>query len=467
MLLIESIFDAFKDLKIFKGGASEAKSAVRALLKDTKYLKPTESKAFGEFLSKSSKLTSEEIQALKATGIDIEALKATSGERLKNLLDIQKRGRSLTPLEQQTLKSHVVELENAIGAIKKVKPSGATATGAASAIAKDVETGGAAIAKDVETGGAAIAKETKAEATAVETAATDGLGLTKEQRSQVDYWQKQADRFRKAGKMSEAAAADAKAAQIMGPEFTKTVGVDMKTAEQAAEEILRKKKLYDELVAQGKEGTQGAKDLLRDIKALEGKAPFLDRAWLACKNSPWICAGLVALTAYAAYKGAQALGLIDKGGPTPTPPGGGGGGRGCKGKSPESCSDDNLHHGCVGDNVKVVQSKLVACGFPLPRYGVDGRFCNETKGATMAFQKSKGLPADGIVGQNTRNALDTCKSTPTPDPEPEEKELPEPVIKKPQKLVTTFGGELEESLKRKRYNQIEKLVFERLVKNAN
>ena len=256
----------------------------------------------------------------------------------------------------------------------------------------------------------------------------------------------------------------------MGPEFVRVTGVPAKTAEQAAEEIIRKRKIYDEMVKQGIADTPAGRKLLKDIEELQGKSPFLTRAWKTCKKSPWICAGLTALTAYTSYKVAQMLGIIDGPSPSPEPQRGGGGDtsggyRKCKGSgSAKSCPDNRLEWGCVGDNVRPIQKLLVNCGFPLPKYGVDGRFCSETKGATVAFQSSKGLAPNGVADSQTIDALNKCRQTPTPVEEPEPQATPTPPE---EKRVFGFGGDMNESLKRKRYNQIEKLVFERLVKNAS
>lgn len=52
--------------------------------------------------------------------------------------------------------------------------------------------------------------------------------------------------------------------------------------------------------------------------------------------------------------------------------------------------------------VKTLQTRLVARGY---KVSVDGSFGPATVAAVKAFQKSKGLPADGIVGSRTWAAL--------------------------------------------------------------
>src|SRR5215472_3412488 len=54
--------------------------------------------------------------------------------------------------------------------------------------------------------------------------------------------------------------------------------------------------------------------------------------------------------------------------------------------------------GSTGEDVKTVQYLVTAQGHPT---GVDGDFGPQTKAAVQAFQSSRGLGADGIVGQLT------------------------------------------------------------------
>ena len=62
-----------------------------------------------------------------------------------------------------------------------------------------------------------------------------------------------------------------------------------------------------------------------------------------------------------------------------------------------------LKKGARGNITKLLQEKLVSFGYNTN--GIDGIFGIGTKKAVMSFQKSNGLVADGIVGQNTWRKL--------------------------------------------------------------
>ena len=62
-----------------------------------------------------------------------------------------------------------------------------------------------------------------------------------------------------------------------------------------------------------------------------------------------------------------------------------------------------LKKGARGNITKLLQEKLVSLGYNTN--GIDGIFGIGTKKAVMSFQKSNGLVADGIVGQNTWRKL--------------------------------------------------------------
>ena len=62
-----------------------------------------------------------------------------------------------------------------------------------------------------------------------------------------------------------------------------------------------------------------------------------------------------------------------------------------------------LRIGASGNITKLLQEKLTSLGYGTN--GVDGIFGKGTKNAVIKYQKSKGLSADGIVGQNTWRKL--------------------------------------------------------------
>ncbi len=65
-----------------------------------------------------------------------------------------------------------------------------------------------------------------------------------------------------------------------------------------------------------------------------------------------------------------------------------------------------LKQGSSGPEVKALQTKLKQLGFDPD--GVDGTFGPGTEMAVIAFQKSKGLTADGKAGPTTMAALQSA-----------------------------------------------------------
>lgn len=57
-----------------------------------------------------------------------------------------------------------------------------------------------------------------------------------------------------------------------------------------------------------------------------------------------------------------------------------------------------------GEEVRKIQNCLTALGF-LPKTEIDGVFGAKTKAAVIAFQNSKNLVADGLIGQQTKAIL--------------------------------------------------------------
>ena len=66
-----------------------------------------------------------------------------------------------------------------------------------------------------------------------------------------------------------------------------------------------------------------------------------------------------------------------------------------------------LRRGSKGEAVKELQTELIKRGYDLGSYGADGSFGKATEAAVKAFQKDRGLNADGIVGEKTWEALET------------------------------------------------------------
>jgi hypothetical protein len=64
-----------------------------------------------------------------------------------------------------------------------------------------------------------------------------------------------------------------------------------------------------------------------------------------------------------------------------------------------------VRKGAKGNITKLLQRRLIALGFACGRSGADGDFGTGTRNAVIAFQRAKGLTADGIVGQNTWRKL--------------------------------------------------------------
>ncbi|WP_078428754.1 N-acetylmuramoyl-L-alanine amidase [Alkalihalobacterium alkalinitrilicum] len=65
-----------------------------------------------------------------------------------------------------------------------------------------------------------------------------------------------------------------------------------------------------------------------------------------------------------------------------------------------------IKNGDREETVRSLQNKLLAAGERLPRFGADGHFGKETEDAVKAFQARQNILVDGLVGNQTRNALD-------------------------------------------------------------
>lgn len=76
-----------------------------------------------------------------------------------------------------------------------------------------------------------------------------------------------------------------------------------------------------------------------------------------------------------------------------------------------------LRRGSEGENVRVLQNRLIALGYKLPKYGADGDFGRETEEALIRFQQDNALVADGIAGEATYQAMDALEKANASDAE--------------------------------------------------
>ncbi|KAF0972621.1 hypothetical protein FDP41_008870 [Naegleria fowleri] len=68
-----------------------------------------------------------------------------------------------------------------------------------------------------------------------------------------------------------------------------------------------------------------------------------------------------------------------------------------------------LKIGMSGADVEEIQQQLADLGYDLGSYGADGKFGKATQQAVMKFQQDHDLAVDGIVGKETRKALNLEK----------------------------------------------------------
>jgi hypothetical protein len=65
-----------------------------------------------------------------------------------------------------------------------------------------------------------------------------------------------------------------------------------------------------------------------------------------------------------------------------------------------------MKRGSRGERVRALQTRLMALGLPLPRYGADGVFGRETARALRAFQHMAGIAPSGVACETTLKMLD-------------------------------------------------------------
>ncbi len=76
-----------------------------------------------------------------------------------------------------------------------------------------------------------------------------------------------------------------------------------------------------------------------------------------------------------------------------------------------------MNKGVKGDSVKLVQKALQEAGYPLPKFGADADFGNETKAALQKFQTASGLEPSGTLDAQTIQRLDAAAASKVRYPE--------------------------------------------------
>lgn len=79
----------------------------------------------------------------------------------------------------------------------------------------------------------------------------------------------------------------------------------------------------------------------------------------------------------------------------------------------------NLKKGDKGEDVKAMQTKLIAAGYSCGSYGADGSFGPATDAAVRQFQKDMGIEVDGIFGPISTQKLNEKLANPSPSPKTE------------------------------------------------
>lgn len=87
---------------------------------------------------------------------------------------------------------------------------------------------------------------------------------------------------------------------------------------------------------------------------------------------------------------------------------------------PQPQSRTILRKGMSGEDVRVLQEKLIQAGYDVGPDGADGEYGNNTFRAVVAFQEDHHLEADSIAGPQTQKALDEALAGGDEKPEPED-----------------------------------------------
>jgi peptidoglycan hydrolase-like protein with peptidoglycan-binding domain len=133
-------------------------------------------------------------------------------------------------------------------------------------------------------------------------------------------------------------------------------------------------------------GTDGAVRRFQQANGLSVDGIVGDATWAALDRAPGQVGG-------------------GQGGEVPVTPNGGNGTQPSpsNGGAPTGGTRPVLRQGASGPDVRYLQERLIAHGHSI---GVDGQFGPMTASAVRSFQRSNGLAADGIVGQQTWGALE-------------------------------------------------------------
>lgn len=78
---------------------------------------------------------------------------------------------------------------------------------------------------------------------------------------------------------------------------------------------------------------------------------------------------------------------------------------------PDPSEKPTIRKGSTGAYVTLLQTQLIQRGYPLPRYGADGKFGDETAATLKEFQRDNGLEADGVCGPRTWKAFEDTEPT--------------------------------------------------------
>jgi len=93
-------------------------------------------------------------------------------------------------------------------------------------------------------------------------------------------------------------------------------------------------------------------------------------------------------------------------------------------------------------NTEILQTALTLMGYPLPKFGVDGKFGKETQTAVESFESENGLTVDGKVDSKDFKKMSEVifKRRPVKTLEPIKSKETELIVKKEPKIITPSGS---------------------------